>query len=184
MSRRAIHKAFFESAGLVGASVLQVYLLRRLFERKLGMSRVWPCYSHPWDFALNYPIVEFYTLLAITCFCLVLFSSKNKSCIETASLEIQIQSLVSCGRLSEILEFLSDMWEFLNTSDPNLFVFLPDYSCVQRLRTYIFQPYITGYSSLFLLFIISSIMSLGCYELLRASILVLESQILNAQGIW
>ncbi|KAL6200638.1 hypothetical protein ACLB2K_030419 [Fragaria x ananassa] len=40
MSRRAIHKAFFESAGLVGASVLQVYLLRRLFERKLGMSRV------------------------------------------------------------------------------------------------------------------------------------------------
>lgn len=40
MSRRAIHKAFFESAALVGASVLQVYLLRRLFERKLGMSRV------------------------------------------------------------------------------------------------------------------------------------------------
>ncbi|KAJ4829063.1 hypothetical protein Tsubulata_004399 [Turnera subulata] len=40
MSRRAIHKAFYESAALVGASVLQVYLLRRLFERKLGMSRV------------------------------------------------------------------------------------------------------------------------------------------------
>ncbi|XP_030511735.1 transmembrane emp24 domain-containing protein p24beta2-like [Rhodamnia argentea] len=40
MSRRAIHKAFFESAALIGASVLQVYLLRRLFERKLGMSRV------------------------------------------------------------------------------------------------------------------------------------------------
>ncbi|GAA0184905.1 vesicle coat protein [Lithospermum erythrorhizon] len=40
MSKRAIHKAFFESAALVGASVLQVFLLRRLFERKLGMSRV------------------------------------------------------------------------------------------------------------------------------------------------
>ncbi|KAB5521233.1 hypothetical protein DKX38_025552 [Salix brachista] len=40
MSRRTIHKALFESAALVGASVLQVYLLRRLFERKLGMSRV------------------------------------------------------------------------------------------------------------------------------------------------
>lgn len=40
MSRRAIHKAFFESAALIGASVLQVYLLRRLFERKLGTSRV------------------------------------------------------------------------------------------------------------------------------------------------
>lgn len=40
MGRRAVHKAFFESAALVGASVLQVYLLRRLFERKLGMSRV------------------------------------------------------------------------------------------------------------------------------------------------
>ncbi|THU61680.1 hypothetical protein C4D60_Mb07t25870 [Musa balbisiana] len=36
MSRRAIHKALFESAALIGASVLQVYLLRRLFERKLG----------------------------------------------------------------------------------------------------------------------------------------------------
>ncbi|KAI3928600.1 hypothetical protein MKW98_024201 [Papaver atlanticum] len=40
MSRRAIHKAIFESAALVGASILQVYLLRRLFERKLGTSRV------------------------------------------------------------------------------------------------------------------------------------------------
>ncbi|KAK3410468.1 hypothetical protein EUGRSUZ_J02451 [Eucalyptus grandis] len=40
MSRRAVHKAFFESAALIGASVLQVYLLRRLFERKLGFSRV------------------------------------------------------------------------------------------------------------------------------------------------
>ncbi|GAA0147449.1 vesicle coat protein [Lithospermum erythrorhizon] len=40
MSKRAIHKAFFESAALIGASVLQVFLLRRLFERKLGMSRV------------------------------------------------------------------------------------------------------------------------------------------------
>ncbi|URE16206.1 Transmembrane emp24 domain-containing protein [Musa troglodytarum] len=36
MSRRAIHKALFESAALIGASVLQVYLLRQLFERKLG----------------------------------------------------------------------------------------------------------------------------------------------------
>ncbi|XP_042459403.1 transmembrane emp24 domain-containing protein p24beta2-like [Zingiber officinale] len=40
MSRRAIHKALIESAALIGASVLQVYLLRRLFERKLGTSRV------------------------------------------------------------------------------------------------------------------------------------------------
>ncbi|OMP04209.1 Cellulose synthase [Corchorus olitorius] len=40
MSKRAVHKAFYESAALIGASVLQVYLLRRLFERKLGMSRV------------------------------------------------------------------------------------------------------------------------------------------------
>ncbi|KAK6947102.1 GOLD domain, partial [Dillenia turbinata] len=39
MSKRAVHKAFYESAALIGASVLQVYLLRRLFERKLGMSR-------------------------------------------------------------------------------------------------------------------------------------------------
>lgn len=40
MSRRAVHKALFESAALIGASALQVYLLRRLFERKLGTSRV------------------------------------------------------------------------------------------------------------------------------------------------
>ncbi|KAJ8620134.1 hypothetical protein MRB53_028663 [Persea americana] len=40
MSRRAIHKSIFESAALIGASVLQVYLLRRLFERKLSSSRV------------------------------------------------------------------------------------------------------------------------------------------------
>ncbi|CAK8539028.1 unnamed protein product [Lathyrus sativus] len=40
MSRRAVHKAIFESAALIGASALQVYLLRRLFERKLGNSRV------------------------------------------------------------------------------------------------------------------------------------------------
>lgn len=40
MSRRAVHKALFESAALVAASVVQVYLLRRLFERKLGTSRV------------------------------------------------------------------------------------------------------------------------------------------------
>ncbi|KAK6259598.1 hypothetical protein SCA6_014072 [Theobroma cacao] len=40
MGRRAIHKAMLESAALIGASTLQVYLLRRLFERKLGTSRV------------------------------------------------------------------------------------------------------------------------------------------------
>eukprot|EP01018_Ginkgo_biloba_P018012 Gb_12384 [translate_table: standard] len=40
MSRRVIHKAFFESIALVGVSLLQVYLLRRLFERKLGNTRV------------------------------------------------------------------------------------------------------------------------------------------------
>ncbi|XP_021300849.1 transmembrane emp24 domain-containing protein p24beta2 [Herrania umbratica] len=40
MGRRAIHKAMLESAALIGASILQVYLLRRLFERKLGTSRV------------------------------------------------------------------------------------------------------------------------------------------------
>ncbi|XP_031259719.1 cellulose synthase-like protein E1 isoform X2 [Pistacia vera] len=40
MGKRAVYKAFWESAALIGASVLQVYLLRRLFERKLGMSRV------------------------------------------------------------------------------------------------------------------------------------------------
>ncbi|GAU13525.1 hypothetical protein TSUD_128220, partial [Trifolium subterraneum] len=37
MSSRAIHKALLESAALIGASTLQVYLLRRLFERKLGL---------------------------------------------------------------------------------------------------------------------------------------------------
>ncbi|XP_020234305.1 transmembrane emp24 domain-containing protein p24beta2 [Cajanus cajan] len=40
MSRRAVHKAIFESVALIGASALQVYLLQRLFERKLGTSRV------------------------------------------------------------------------------------------------------------------------------------------------
>ncbi|XP_021740734.1 transmembrane emp24 domain-containing protein p24beta2-like isoform X1 [Chenopodium quinoa] len=40
MSKRAIHKAVMESFALVGASVLQIYLLQRLFERKLGTSRV------------------------------------------------------------------------------------------------------------------------------------------------
>ncbi|KAL0353500.1 UNVERIFIED_CONTAM: Cellulose synthase-like protein E6 [Sesamum angustifolium] len=40
MSRGAIHKALFESAALILASGLQVYILRRLFERKLGASRV------------------------------------------------------------------------------------------------------------------------------------------------
>ncbi|KAI9108986.1 hypothetical protein K1719_019941 [Acacia pycnantha] len=35
MSRRAIHKTLFESAALIGASALQVYFLRRLFEKKL-----------------------------------------------------------------------------------------------------------------------------------------------------
>ncbi|KAL9259178.1 Transmembrane emp24 domain-containing protein [Drosera capensis] len=40
MSKRALHKALFESAALVAASVVQVFLLKRLFERKLSMSRV------------------------------------------------------------------------------------------------------------------------------------------------
>lgn len=40
MGKRAIYKAVFESAALISASVLQVYLLRRLFEKKLGTSRV------------------------------------------------------------------------------------------------------------------------------------------------
>ncbi|XP_024967728.1 transmembrane emp24 domain-containing protein p24beta2-like [Cynara cardunculus var. scolymus] len=40
MGRRAVHKALIESAALIGASVLQVYLLQRLFERKLRTSRV------------------------------------------------------------------------------------------------------------------------------------------------
>ncbi|XP_021887112.1 transmembrane emp24 domain-containing protein p24beta2 isoform X2 [Carica papaya] len=41
MSSRAVYKAMFESVALVGVSALQVYLLQRLFERKLGTSRVW-----------------------------------------------------------------------------------------------------------------------------------------------
>ncbi|THF95389.1 hypothetical protein TEA_003317 [Camellia sinensis var. sinensis] len=40
MSRRALHKAMIESVALVGASVLQVYLMQRLFERKISTSRV------------------------------------------------------------------------------------------------------------------------------------------------
>ncbi|VAI34290.1 unnamed protein product [Triticum turgidum subsp. durum] len=40
MSTRAIHKALLESAALIAATAVQVYLLRRLFERKLGTSRV------------------------------------------------------------------------------------------------------------------------------------------------
>ncbi|KAM0063101.1 putative transmembrane emp24 domain-containing protein [Helianthus debilis subsp. tardiflorus] len=40
MGKRAVHKALIESAALIGASVLQVYLLQRLFERKLGITRV------------------------------------------------------------------------------------------------------------------------------------------------
>ncbi|KAI6703978.1 hypothetical protein NL676_013114 [Syzygium grande] len=41
MSRRAVHKAFFESAALIGANVPQVYFLCRLFERKLSISGVY-----------------------------------------------------------------------------------------------------------------------------------------------
>ncbi|CAA2999244.1 transmembrane emp24 domain-containing p24beta2 [Olea europaea subsp. europaea] len=40
MARRAMQKAFFESIALIGACSIQVYLLRQLFERKLGTSRV------------------------------------------------------------------------------------------------------------------------------------------------
>nr|GEV48828.1 transmembrane emp24 domain-containing protein p24beta2 [Tanacetum cinerariifolium] len=40
MGKRAVHKALIESAALIAASILQVYLLQRLFERKLGSSRV------------------------------------------------------------------------------------------------------------------------------------------------
>ncbi|KAK4781538.1 hypothetical protein SAY86_015640 [Trapa natans] len=40
MSKRAVHKAIVESAALVGVSILQVYLLRRLFNRKTGLARV------------------------------------------------------------------------------------------------------------------------------------------------
>jgi hypothetical protein len=37
MCRRVIHKALFESVALVAAIVVQVYLLRRLLERKQEM---------------------------------------------------------------------------------------------------------------------------------------------------
>ncbi|KAG0624171.1 hypothetical protein M758_3G229200 [Ceratodon purpureus] len=40
MSRRFIYKAILEAVALIGCSVLQVVLLRRLFEKKLGHSRV------------------------------------------------------------------------------------------------------------------------------------------------
>ncbi|CAA0815396.1 Transmembrane emp24 domain-containing protein p24beta2 [Striga hermonthica] len=40
MSRGALHKVLFESLALVAVSGLQVYILRRLFEKKLGASRV------------------------------------------------------------------------------------------------------------------------------------------------
>lgn len=39
-SRRLVMKAFLQSFALIGASTLQVYLLRRLFEKKLKQSRV------------------------------------------------------------------------------------------------------------------------------------------------
>ncbi|GLT61704.1 hypothetical protein SLA2020_343910 [Shorea laevis] len=40
MSKRAVDKAFVESAALIGVSILQVYLLQRLFNRKIGMFRI------------------------------------------------------------------------------------------------------------------------------------------------
>lgn len=40
LSKRVIYKAMLEAAALVGASVFQVYLLRRLFDKKLNNSRV------------------------------------------------------------------------------------------------------------------------------------------------
>ncbi|KAI5072447.1 hypothetical protein GOP47_0012553 [Adiantum capillus-veneris] len=40
LSRRLVYRALFEAAALIGASVLQVYLLRRLFNKKLNQSRV------------------------------------------------------------------------------------------------------------------------------------------------
>ncbi|KAE8685878.1 Emp24/gp25L/p24 family/GOLD family protein isoform 2 [Hibiscus syriacus] len=40
MGRRALHKAMLESVALVAASILQIFLLKRMFERKLGTSRV------------------------------------------------------------------------------------------------------------------------------------------------
>nr|KJB81606.1 hypothetical protein B456_013G151700 [Gossypium raimondii] len=40
MSQKAVHKALYEAAALIGASLLQVFLLRRLFDWKLAMPRV------------------------------------------------------------------------------------------------------------------------------------------------
>ncbi|CAN4096877.1 unnamed protein product [Withania somnifera] len=40
MSKRAIYKALFESSALICVSFLQVFLLKHLFERKLGWSGV------------------------------------------------------------------------------------------------------------------------------------------------
>ncbi|KAE8730536.1 Transmembrane emp24 domain-containing protein p24beta2 [Hibiscus syriacus] len=40
MGRRALHKAMLESVALIAASILQIFLLKRMFERKLGTSRV------------------------------------------------------------------------------------------------------------------------------------------------
>ncbi|KAM0936502.1 putative transmembrane emp24 domain-containing protein [Dioscorea sansibarensis] len=40
MSKRAITKAVYESVALVAASVLQIFLLRRLFEKKFSTSMV------------------------------------------------------------------------------------------------------------------------------------------------
>ncbi|KAL9259875.1 Transmembrane emp24 domain-containing protein [Drosera capensis] len=40
MSKRAIHKALVESSALVAASVLQIYFMKRMFERKLSVVRV------------------------------------------------------------------------------------------------------------------------------------------------
>ncbi|XP_047341036.1 transmembrane emp24 domain-containing protein p24beta2-like [Impatiens glandulifera] len=40
MGTRAVHKAMFESAALIGASALQMFLLQRLFEIKLGRASV------------------------------------------------------------------------------------------------------------------------------------------------
>ncbi|XP_047336572.1 transmembrane emp24 domain-containing protein p24beta2-like [Impatiens glandulifera] len=40
MSKGTIYKACFESVALVGASALQAYLLKRLFDRKMVLSRV------------------------------------------------------------------------------------------------------------------------------------------------
>ncbi|KAJ7537904.1 hypothetical protein O6H91_11G027300 [Diphasiastrum complanatum] len=40
MSWRVVYKAVFESVALICSSLIQVYLLRRLFEKKLGNTRV------------------------------------------------------------------------------------------------------------------------------------------------